>query len=63
MKEINPALEKHERMKKIVIMSEEWTVENNLLTPTMIVKRNVLEKKYESNYENWYNSKENIIWL
>ncbi|MBK6338218.1 MAG: AMP-binding protein [Bacteroidetes bacterium] len=63
MKEINPALEKHERMKKIVIMSEEWTVENNLLTPTMKVKRNVLEKKYESNYENWYNSKENIIWL
>jgi long-subunit acyl-CoA synthetase (AMP-forming) len=26
-------------------MQEEWTVDNNLLTPTMKVKRNVLEKR------------------
>lgn len=63
IKEVNQTLEKHERMKKVIIMSEEWTVDNNILTPTMKVKRNILEKQHEANYEKWYNAKESVIWL
>ena len=62
-KEVNAGLEKHERMKKIVVMNEEWTVDNNLLTPTLKVKRNVLEKQYEAQYQKWYSSPETVIWL
>lgn len=59
---INKTLDKHERMKKGVIMNEEWTVDNNLLTPTLKVKRNILEKQKNSNYTKWYEAKENIVW-
>ena len=34
--------------------SSEWTVENKLLTPTMKIKRNAVEKLYDSNYMDWY---------
>ena len=37
--EINPTLEKHEKIEKAVIMSEEWTVENGLMTPTLKDKK------------------------
>jgi len=58
---INNKLEKHERIKKIVILKDSWSIENNILTPTMKIKRNVVEKKYKEFYENWFNSKNQII--
>ena len=58
---INNKLEKHERIKKIVILKDSWSIENNILTPTMKIKRNVVEEKYKEFYENWFNSKNQII--
>ena len=60
--EINKTLDKHERIKKVVVMRDEWTVDNNLLTPTMKVKRNILEKEKEKNYEKWYKEAGDVIW-
>lgn len=60
---VNKKLENHERIKKAIIMSEDWTVENSLLTPTLKVKRNVIEKKYQDDYQDWYNKDENVIWV
>jgi long-subunit acyl-CoA synthetase (AMP-forming) len=44
--DVNRHLESHERMSSIVIVNDEWTIENGLLTPTLKVKRDVLEDKY-----------------
>jgi long-subunit acyl-CoA synthetase (AMP-forming) len=33
-------------MSHIIVADEEWTTENDLLTPTLKVKRDVLEAKY-----------------
>jgi len=62
MNEINQQLDKHEKMKKIVVMKEEWTIDNNLLTPTMKVKRNILEKGKTPHYEKWYADKDTVVW-
>jgi long-chain acyl-CoA synthetase len=60
--ELNPRLKSYERVQKIIVMKEAWTVDNNMLTPTMKTKRNVIEKNYEHMMEPWYEGKENIIW-
>ena len=51
---VNPKFESHERLKKIVVLDKEWTIENNLLTPSMKIKRNEVERLYRHNYINWY---------
>ena len=58
---INDQLEHHEKIKKIVVLKDSWSIENNILTPTMKIKRNVIEEKYKDFYETWYNSKNEII--
>jgi long-chain acyl-CoA synthetase len=54
MEVVNPKLDKHEKLHNIVVVTEEWTIENNLLTPTMKIKRNAIEKIYKSSYASWY---------
>lgn len=62
LSDLNPRLKTYERVQKIVIIKGTWTVDNNMLTPTMKTKRNVIEKNYASMMEPWYENKESIIW-
>jgi long-chain acyl-CoA synthetase len=59
---VNPGLDQHEQVKKAIIVRTPWTVENELLTPTMKIKRNPIEKIYRGRYEQWYNAPEKVIW-
>ncbi|NRD72220.1 AMP-binding protein [Shewanella sp. VB17] len=43
---INPNLESHETVDAIIVASEAWDVDNDILTPTLKIKRHVLEKKF-----------------
>ena len=52
---LNSKLESHEKIHNFIILNQSWTVENKLLTPTMKIKRNIIEKKYSSLYQDWYN--------
>jgi len=61
MQVINPKLDKHEKLHNIVVIAEDWTIENKLLTPTMKIKRNAIEKIYKSNYTSWYEGKRVIL--
>jgi len=58
---VNPKLDSHEKIHNIIVVKEDWTVENKLLTPTMKIKRNAIEKLYKSNYNNWYEGERIIM--
>jgi long-subunit acyl-CoA synthetase (AMP-forming) len=60
--DINPILKNYEHLKKMIVVKEDWTIENECLTPTMKIKRPSIEKKYEANFESWYASEETIIY-
>lgn len=62
LNEVNGKLESYEKIEKIVVMKEAWTVENSLMTPTMKVKRNEVEKIHLSRYVEWYGSGEKVVW-
>ncbi|MWV13040.1 AMP-binding protein [Pseudomonas sp. R-28-1W-6] len=44
--ELNGRLEPHERISHFVLVREPWTVDNGCMTPTMKIRRNVLESRY-----------------
>ncbi len=59
---VNHGLDPHEQLAVLILMTEPWTVENGLITPTFKVKRNVLEERYGANFDNWTSQASPIIW-
>jgi long-chain acyl-CoA synthetase len=44
--DVNAQLEKHQQLDHIIVLKEEWSVDNNMLTPTMKLKRTEIESTY-----------------
>ena len=58
---INAKLESHQVMDRVVIMNNEWSIENDLLTPTLKVKRHVLEERFIDIIQGEY--REKLVWV
>ena len=63
IKHINESLDPHEQLDCLVVTSDAWTVENDLITPTFKVKRNRIEDLFAKNYDAWVGMKKKVIWF
>ncbi len=59
---LNPTLKPYERVQKIVVVKQPWTVENNKMTPSMKVRRQQVEQAFAKKVHDWYGGKEKVIW-
>ena len=62
MEQLNAKALKHEYINSIIIVKEAWTVENAFMTPTLKIKRNVIEQVYEEQLHVWYDHPDSIVW-
>jgi long-chain acyl-CoA synthetase len=62
MESINRLLDPHEQLDCLVVVAESWTVDNDLVTPTLKVKRNRIEAVYAQNYERWVAERKPVVW-
>ena len=60
---INSKLDHHERLSKMVICKEEWSIPNGLLTPTLKIKRKSIESYYGNNYDLWLQEEKKVIFV
>lgn len=58
---VNEKLHRHEIIHRLVCVSDAWTIENSMLTPTMKIKRNAIHDAYKNQYEDWYKQEETVI--
>ena len=59
---VNAGLENYEKLEKAVIMKEDWTIENGLMTPKLSVKRYAVEKIHVPSYPQWYEKPGQVVW-
>ena len=60
--EINDKLENYKKISTLVIVKDTWAVENGLLTPTLKIKRNQVDKKYLKFCSKWNEDQATVIW-
>lgn len=62
LEEINAGLARHEQLSCLVVVKDTWAVENGFLTPTLKIKRNVVEATYQDQFEGWSVSGTHVVW-
>lgn len=59
---VNVALDPHERVAFIAIVDGPWTVGNDLMTPTLKLKRSALESRYQELIDGWQGQNQPVFW-
>ena len=60
--DVNADLDGYKKIKKIILVKEEWIPENGLTTPTLKIKRAKIDERFSESYQDWYKSSEDVIW-
>jgi long-chain acyl-CoA synthetase len=60
--QVNRQIELHEQLVKLVVVKQEWTVANGLITPTLKIRRNSIDDHYGKQYEQWLCAAGEIVW-
>ena len=59
---VNAALDPHEQLACLIVVTTPWSVDNDIVTPTFKVKRNRIEEVYAVQFEGWEASGRKVIW-
>ncbi|RON26178.1 AMP-binding protein [Pseudomonas lini] len=62
LEEVNGVLDRHERLRRLVVVKDSWAVENGFLTPTLKIKRNMIEAAYGARFAEWSERSEAVLW-
>lgn len=62
LKQVNSKLVKYEKVSHILVLKDAWTTENDKLTPTLKVKRRVVEKDYAELIQKALQKSQSIVW-
>ncbi len=62
MEKVNATLDPHEQLEFMVVVKDIWGVDNEFLTPTLKIKRNVIEDTYRPLQDQWFKSRKKVIW-
>ncbi|MFN3579525.1 MAG: AMP-binding protein [Pseudomonas sp.] len=60
--DVNGKLNRHEHLSCVVVVEDTWGVENGFMTPTLKIKRNVVEATYQDQFEIWSVSGHAVVW-
>jgi long-chain acyl-CoA synthetase len=62
MDAVNATLEDHEKIAKAIVVKDLWTIDNGIMTPTMKVKRNEVEKRYHNLLAAHDGTRNKVVW-
>ena len=61
--EINEKLEHHEQLSRLIVLPEEWTTANGLLTPTLKIKRKMIDTSFGEHYDSWSRASDTVVFV
>jgi long-chain acyl-CoA synthetase len=62
MNTVNTQLDPHEQLSFVAVAAGPWTVGNGSITPTLKIKRTVLENRYRICVDDWMKQNRPVVW-
>ncbi len=63
LRQVNDEIADYERLRMLVVVPEPWTIESGCLTPTMKVRRAVIEARVAPLLDDWFASDRPVLWM
>ena len=63
LEHVNSLSVKHEQIKQLVVFKQAWSEDSGFFTPTMKIKRHIIDATYKDAYFKWEAMNETIIWI
>jgi long-subunit acyl-CoA synthetase (AMP-forming) len=60
--QVNAQIPGYEQLAFLAVAKDPWTTEGGQLTPTMKIKRPVIERQYQPKLDAWYRAGKKVIW-
>ncbi len=61
--QVNNTRANYERISTVIIQREPWSMENDLLTPTLKVKRGKIDERFGNDYLPWHETEGKVLWV
>jgi long-chain acyl-CoA synthetase len=62
MERVNAELDPFERLSMIVVAAGPWSIANGLMTPTLKIRRGLLEERYQQMVDEWRAQSSPVVW-
>jgi hypothetical protein len=59
---LNTTAAPHERIARLVVIREAFSLDNGMLTPTLKVRRHSVEARYSASFDTWASQSSLIVW-
>lgn len=63
LQKVNQSLHGHEKISTLVVLKEPWSVDNLMLTPTLKIRRGVIDDNYMQQYIQWHEDSADVLWV
>ena len=60
--QVNAELDPHERLQFLALVDGPWDIPSGLITPTLKLKRDLLEQRYAPRIDNWIAEQKHVLW-
>lgn len=60
--ELNHTLDSYSKLSHLVVFREPWAENSGFFTPTLKIKRHIVDQHYQDKYSEWSESKIRILW-
>ena len=62
LRETNHELKGHEKISHVLVLQDEWSTDNDMITPTLKVKRREVESRYQDSIQQVIKQPDAINW-
>jgi long-chain acyl-CoA synthetase len=62
LKRTNANLSGYQKISTIIINKEIWSESNEMLTPTLKIRRGKIDERYNDKYLAWHEANEKVVW-
>jgi len=61
--DVNNTSDSHEHISHLIIFKDGWPEDGDFFTPTLKLKRHVIDQTYKDQYPKWETSEDKLVWV